>query len=138
MTTTTILCLVDVIDALSTGSLQGNLYLMDDNRPKGTSRQATGTLTTRVRAGDVLMWTDLQMEFETDIRLLGVWGIPPSICVPTPIPLQGTDVTYWQATVLRDFTGRVPYWLDFSVEGIPMRTPLSSGLVCSAHDPTGA
>lgn len=138
MRTTTILCLVDVIGALAGGSLLNNLYLMDDNQPPGAPRAATGTLETRVRAGDVLMWTDLQMEFETDVALTGVWGIPPSICVPVPLALPGSDVVYWQGTVLRDFTGVVPYWLDFAVEGVPMRTPATPTLVCGATTPTGA
>jgi hypothetical protein len=138
MATTTILCLVDVVGALSTATLQGTLYLMDDNQPRGVPRNASGTLTTRVRAKDLLIWTDTQMEVETDVALVGVWGIPPDICVPTPVLLQGTDLVYWQGTVLRDFTGVVPYWLDFSVEGVPMRTPGSSTLVCGADPLTGA
>ena len=137
MRTTTILSLVDVIGALSSGSLQDNVYLMDDNRPQGAPRDATGTLATSVRAGDTLMWTDLQMEFETDISLLGVWGIPPDVCVPVRVLLPGTDVVYWQGTVLRDFSGTVPYWLDFSVEGVPMRVPAASTLVCGATTPNG-
>jgi hypothetical protein len=137
MATTTILCLVDVVNALSSGSLEGSLYLMDDNWPTGMPRYAEGTLTTRVRAGDLLIWMDTPMEIETDISMLGIWGIPPEICVPTPVPLAGTDVVYWQGTVQRDFTGVAPYWLDFAVEGVPMRTPATSSLVCGTNDPTG-
>lgn len=137
MRTTTILCLVDVVGALASGSLQDHVYLMDDNTPPDAPRHATGTLATRVRAGDLLIWLDLQVDVETDTCLLAVWGMPPDICVPSPVVLEGTDVTYWQGTVLRDFTGSIPYWIDVSVEGVPMRPPATSTLFCGTTNPTG-
>lgn len=137
MATTTIHCLIDVVHALASGSLHESLYLMDDNQPKGTPRIATSTLTTSVRKGDLLIWVDTLMEVETDAFMTSIWGIPPDICVPLYAANPETDVNYWYATIQRDFTGTVPYWIGFSVEGVPMTTPGSSSLVCGTNVPKG-
>jgi hypothetical protein len=64
-----ILTVVDVIGALSAGTLTNNLYMMDNRRGSRTSGLGTGTLSSDVTYTQVLNWHVIPVDFQTDIQI---------------------------------------------------------------------
>lgn len=102
------------VGALSTGSLEGNLYLYDTNRRRGSAGLGSQQLNTRVREGDQLLWTVMSLECEAHVAIDAVL-LDPSICVPQRQIFGDSGVAYWLGTVLRPVVGIVPYRISFIV-----------------------
>ncbi|RXK85975.1 hypothetical protein [Filimonas effusa] len=108
-----IMSLVDVVGALASDNIKGNLYLFDNNKSDGSLDEGTGVLKTKVKTGDVLIWTIMSMEPESYAAISNI-TIDPEVCSPVTEMYPDSDVSYWQATVLKEVTS-VPYKITFEV-----------------------
>jgi len=64
-----ILTMVDVIRALSTGSLTGSMYMADNRQGKRTFGEGTSALTTDTTYTQVLNRHVMAIDFQTDIQI---------------------------------------------------------------------
>lgn len=65
-----IISVVDVIGALSSGSLKNNLFMMDNRRTSGLSAGVgTDALTTHATHAQVLNWHVTGIDFQTDVQI---------------------------------------------------------------------
>lgn len=120
---------VDVVGALATGSLSGNLYLLDTNRAHGSSGAGTENLRTVVRKGDQLIWTVLPLEAEAYAGIENI-TIDKEVCEPEKKTYPGTDISFWTGTIKKDVLG-TPYDIEFKLgrRAEAMTTPVSPVLV---------
>src|SRR5262245_48055164 len=93
-----ITAVVDVVGALATRSLHGNLYLLDTNRTGGSTDLGTEELKTRVQGGDQILWTVLPLECEAYASIDGI-VIDKEVCEPEQKMYPGTDISYWAGTI---------------------------------------
>ena len=129
----TISAVVDVVGALATGSLSGNVYLVDTNRENGSTGLGTEELRTAVRKGDELLWTVLPLECEAYVAIDDI-VMDKSICAPARKVYPGTDVAYWVGTVKKEAGAATPYDIKFKLGTRidPMTTATASYLVGQA------
>lgn len=124
--TTTISSVIDVVGALATDSLKGQVYFMDTNKPNGSTGQGTEELKTVVSEGDRLVWTVTFLECEAYAAIEEII-IDKEYCEPKKEIYEGTDVSYWVGTVKKDVT-ILPYNLKFLLgtraESMPTATSL--------------
>lgn len=124
--TITIAAVLDAVGALATDSLSGQVYFMDTNKANGSTGQGTENLRTVVEKGDRLVWTLTSLECEAfgDIEEI---IIDKDSCEPEKKVYEGTDVTYWTATVKKNIT-ITPYTIKFKAgtraQSIPTASPL--------------
>jgi hypothetical protein len=126
---------VDVVGALASGSLGGNLYLLDTNRDNGSTGAGTETLRTRVQAGDRVQWSVFALECEAYAAIADI-VIDRDFCEVEKRTYPGTDVTYWAGTVKKD-DGAVPYDIKFTLgtRTEPVMTQSTPFLVSGASTP---
>ena len=120
---------VDVVGALATGGLSGNLYLLDTNRRNGSTGIGTEELKTMVKKGDQLVWTVLPLECEAYVSIHNIL-IDKALCEPEHKTYPGTDISYWIGDVKKDVKV-APYHIQFKVgtRVDPMTTPIAPCLV---------
>ncbi|MDJ0511022.1 MAG: hypothetical protein QNJ64_17465 [Crocosphaera sp.] len=111
--TTTIASVIDVVGALATDSLSGQVYFMDTNKAGGSQNQGTENLRTVVKKGDRLVWTVIFLECEAYAAIDDII-IDKDCCEPKKEFYEGTDVSYWVGTVKKDVT-ITPYSVKFKV-----------------------
>lgn len=111
--TITITSVIDVVGALATDSLNGQVYFMDTNKANGSTGQGTESLKTVVEKGDKLVWLVTFLECEAYAAINKVL-IPPEVCEPERNVYEGTDVAYWVGEVKDDVT-LTPYSVQFKV-----------------------
>jgi hypothetical protein len=124
--TITIASVIDVVGALASDSLSGEVYFMDTNKANGSTGQGTENLKTVVEKGDRLVWTVIFLECEAYAAIDEII-IDKNYCEPEKKTYEGTDVSYWSGTVKKDVKF-VPYTIKFKVgtraESIPTASPL--------------
>lgn len=125
-----IAAVVDVVGALATLGMHGNLYLYDTNKPVGSTGLGTEELRTKVRAGDQLLWSTFALECEAYVAIEDI-AIDPAVCEPVRKVYPGTDVSYWIGTVKKDDVAATPYRITFRLgtRTEPLTTDLSPVLV---------
>ncbi|MDO9105751.1 MAG: hypothetical protein Q7U57_12430 [Methylovulum sp.] len=111
--TITIVSLIDVVGALANDTLNGNIYLMDNNKSNGSSDQGTEVLKTLVKEGDQLVWTVMSLEPEAYASIKEII-IDSDYCVPEQKTYEGSDVTYWVGKVKKN-PKSTPYNLKIQV-----------------------
>jgi len=125
--TITIASVIDVVGALATDSLDGQVYFMDTNKTEGSTGQGTDILRTVVSDGYRLVWTVIFLECEAYAAIDEII-IDPEYCEVEKKVYEGTDVSYWVGTVKKSITSPVPYTVKFKVgtrdESIPTAFPL--------------
>ncbi|KAF0814287.1 hypothetical protein IGB42_01188 [Andreprevotia sp. IGB-42] len=110
-----IVAVVDVVGALANDTLTGNLYLLDNNKSNGSTDEGTDVLKTRVKKGDQLVWVVQTLECEAYASIAGI-DVDSKFAEyiePQQKTYQGTNVTYWSATIKKDLDVPVPYNLRF-------------------------
>jgi hypothetical protein len=127
--TITILCLLDVVGALSEQTLTTNLYLFDNNKANGSSGEGTGQLKTKVKAGDTLIWTIVALEPESYAAISAI-TIDPAVCTPVQRMYPESDVSYWEALVLK-VVPETPYRITFEIgtKKQPLETEITPTLI---------
>ncbi|MEB3277593.1 MAG: hypothetical protein VKK42_01560 [Lyngbya sp.] len=127
--TITIASVIDVVGALATDSLNGQVYFMDTNKANGSTEQGTENLKTVVQKGDRLVWTVIFLECEAYAAIDDII-IDKDYCEPKKEFYEGTDVSYWIGTVKKDVT-MTRYSVKFKVgtRAEPIETSSSLCLV---------
>jgi hypothetical protein len=111
--TITIATVVDVVGALATDSLSGQIYFMDTNQSNGSTGQGTENLKTAVEQGDRLVWTITFLECEAYAAIDEI-VIDRDYCDPEKKIYEGTDVSYWSGTIKKDVKS-IPYNIRFKL-----------------------
>lgn len=116
--TITVLAVVDVVAILANDSLEGNLYLFDNNRDNDSEREGTEHLKTKIKfEGEEstvnLMWTLMPLESEAFAYISDIVSDDPAFevhCETYP----GSDIIYWRGTV-KDTFQQLTYRLSIKV-----------------------
>lgn len=98
MSNVTIKLVVDVVAALDTGRLDGNLFAFDTHRRVGSRNIGTDALQTAVTRGTEIIWMIAPLECETFAAMEQI-RIDPAVCEPQKQAFPGTSVSYWTGTV---------------------------------------
>lgn len=123
-----IVVMIDVEAALRAGSLQGNTYLVDNNRVNGSSGQGSGQLTTQVVGNQILNWLasgiDLsgQQPFPV-LENIGGEAVEKQVMVPLLFDspaLDGNLGLWWGASVDANVSGRYSYTMYFDIGGVKL------------------
>jgi len=125
------LALVIVIDtesALEAGSLEGNTYIVDNNRHYGSQNQATENLITAVEGNQILNWLALSADLVNSqprviLEDIGGEAVEAGIMVPQQFesPELGEGLgLWWGATVDSQNPGTYAYTLYFDIGGTKM------------------
>ncbi len=99
--TITIISVIDVVSALAEGTLDKNIYLLDNNKAHGSTDEGTSELKTKVRPGDVLVWTVSPIEPEVYVGITEI-TMDKEFCEPEKQYYEGTDVAYWVGQVKKE------------------------------------
>lgn len=87
-----IFMVVDVIEALSGGTLlNGNLGMMDDS-PLGSANQGTASLCTLCSPGQTISWTILALDLQTPVAIRNITFLNPDGSGPPAPPADGTGL----------------------------------------------
>lgn len=131
---TNVLALIDVVGALGSGALAGNLFLFDNNRWAGSTGHGSAILSTVAQQGDVVVWTTTSLECEAFARLqLVEIDIAYADYVDLDAATFGeTPEIYWFATILQPLPpDGVPYRLSYRLGSAdaPYRAAVESRLI---------
>lgn len=96
--TISILVIVDVVGALASDTLDGNIYLIDNNQKNGSTDEGTDQLKTQVEVGDKILWNILPLEPEAFATVSDI-VIDPEYCKVEKKKYQESDIMYWLGTV---------------------------------------
>jgi len=107
--TISIIVIVDVVGALASGSLKDNIYFIDNNRKRGSEKEGTGELKTKVEMGDHLIWNILPLEPEAFSQLVDI-VIDPEYVEKRILTFKDSDITGWVGEV-RKSPDILPYQL---------------------------
>ncbi|NEQ79029.1 MAG: hypothetical protein F6K26_01815 [Moorea sp. SIO2I5] len=125
--TITIASVIDVVGALATDSLMGQVYFTDTEKASGARGHWTENLKTIVSVGDELVWTVVPLECEAYAAIDAII-IDREYCEPEKIFYEGTDVSYWTGKVKKNVVQYIPYTIKFLVgtraDSIPTSFPL--------------
>jgi hypothetical protein len=105
--------IIDVVKALTSGTLSDSVHLFDDNRRGGSSNQGTYRLATAVKKGDQILWTIAPLECEAYAEITAI-TLPPDICEVTRQTYPGTSIAYWIGTV-KETVEDLPYSITMNL-----------------------
>lgn len=123
-----VLVVVDTEGTTTSGSLNGNIYMIDTNKYCGSTGEAGSELTTVCHDTQTIQWQVVAIDPNADVEIVsfvgfkqwspyggGVSGSP--VC--NPKPLQTGSDPYWQGTVeTLGVTGNTyQYSINLSIEG---------------------
>jgi len=94
-----ILIAVDVVGALASGSLEGNVYLVDTNKYIGSWNQGQSGLVTACQDGTTLTWGVASVDPGDDVEITGFAGplVDSKVCQPASNPIAGNGA--WSGLV---------------------------------------
>ncbi|WP_298510381.1 hypothetical protein [uncultured Kordia sp.] len=107
--------LVDVVAVLSNDQLEGNVYILDTNKLKGSSKEGTIYLETAVEKNDIILWSTYGLEVESYVKICDIQVNETYLSKPTEEYYQGTNIQYWTSTVKKVPTQNIPYSIHFEV-----------------------
>ena len=89
-----VLIVVDTEGALSSGALEGNVYLVDTNKYLGSWQEGQSQLHTVCQDGQLLAWSAASVDPGDDVSIAGFSGqmVSSKICVPQANPIAGNGV----------------------------------------------
>ena len=110
----TIFSVVDVIEALSGGTLLNSNLCMMDNSPSGSCNQGTPNLCTLCYPGQTIDWTILAVDLQTPVAIRNITFLGPDGSGEVPVDGDlGSDKLH-----LNVWSGIVP---DYMVPGVEYR-----------------
>ncbi len=94
-----VVVVVDAQGALSSGSLQDNVYLVDTNHYLGSWQEGQSTLNTVCQDGQTVTWYSASVNPGDDVSITGFDGaaVESKICVPKQDPLA--DPAAWSGLI---------------------------------------
>jgi len=111
--TISILVIVDVVGALASGSLQDNVYLIDNNKKGGSLDEGKAVLKTRVHQGDQIIWNVLPLEPEAFTQISDI-VIDPEYFEKNFYTYKVSDVTFWAGQIKKN-PDVLPYTLKLKL-----------------------
>jgi hypothetical protein len=121
MSSVSVLIVVDAFNALATGNLQENVYLVDTNKYFGSGNEGQAELQTACADGQIINWRITPVAPDTNAVLTGFTGqiITESICNPVQQGLVGDE--YWSSRVeTQGKTGTYQYSAKVTIDGREM------------------
>lgn len=99
MQTIDVLIVVDVVNALASGNLGENVYLIDSNKYCGSGSEGQAELKTACKDGQIIVWNVAPVSPSTQVEIKKFTGqmIEDKICVPVPVTTP--EGTYWEGRV---------------------------------------
>jgi hypothetical protein len=91
---------IDVVGALETGSLNGNIFALDTNRRGGSQGNGTDALQTAVSRGTKITWMIAPLECEAFVSLDNIMA-DKAVIEPMRQQFTGSSISYWSGTVKR-------------------------------------
>lgn len=79
-----VVTVIDVIGALSAGTLTDNIYMTDNGQGSLTTGQGTGTLSTDVTYTQVLNWHVMPIDFQTAVQINSITFYRDGILITAP------------------------------------------------------
>lgn len=113
--------IIDVEGALSSGSLQGNVYLVDTNKYLGSWQQGQSDLHTICQDGQIVTWWASPINPGNDSSIIEFSGqmLSSKVCDPKRTALAGESA--WAGQVQsRGSVGSYPYTISVSLGGKAM------------------
>jgi len=113
-----VLIVVDVENALVTGDLGGNVYLIDNNKNSGSVDEGKNELITACSNGQLINWSVVGVVAANQVEINNFSGdmMKDKICLPEKTPSQGR--TYWQGRVNDTTVGdKVQYSVELLMNG---------------------
>ncbi|WP_413756094.1 hypothetical protein [Streptomyces sp. MMBL 11-3] len=110
-----IIAVVDVVGALSGGTLLNGNLVMVDNGDHDSTGQGTPHLCTVVRPGQVVQWSSLAVDLQTPVEIKSITFLgPDGAATPaTGHPVDGDgdklDLAHWAGMVPPSLTPGTPY-----------------------------
>lgn len=94
-----VLIVIDAVAALASGSLQGNVYLVDTNKYLGSWQEGQSELNTVCQDGQLLTWSAVPVNPGSEVSIEGFSGqaVTSKVCVPRFNPIAGGGA--WSGTV---------------------------------------
>lgn len=91
MARVSVLMVVDVEGALSSGDLQNNIYLVDTHKYVGSGGEGQANLVTMLNAGDIVEWSvaPVQPDGEVTIASFSGQAVDQNIITPRQDPTTG-------------------------------------------------
>ena len=104
-----VLVVVDTEDALSSGVLEGNVYLVDSNKFIGSWQEGTDTLHTVAQDGQIVKWRATAVAPGSDVEITDFSGnmVGDGVCRPSCISVL--DEVTWEGRV--ETQGEVGSWV---------------------------
>ncbi|ALI03278.1 hypothetical protein C1Y08_24785 [Pseudomonas sp. FW306-02-F02-AA] len=121
MKSVNVLIVVDVENALASGDLQGNVYLIDSNKHCGSSSEGQAELYTACVEGQYINWAVAPLSPSNDVQIVGFTGqmVNDRICLPKSVPDPSGN--YWKGQVeAQGYKGNVQYSVVLSMDGKQM------------------
>ena len=127
---------LDVVGALESQSMDGNVFALDTNRLLGSKKNGTDSLQTAVSRGTRVTWMVAMVECEVYAALEDII-IDKSIMQPAKQQFPGTSVSYWSGEVKSEVQAPIKYDLVFKIGSLKEPLVLSSKLgIIPAEYPT--
>lgn len=105
--TISVMAVVDVVGLLASDTLDGNIYLFDNNRKNGSENEGTGHLKTRFasdggRGKITVLWNVMSIEPEAYITITKIEADSPHLKVSNEC-YKGSDIVFWKGIVDKKF-----------------------------------
>lgn len=107
--------LVDVVAVLSNDRLEGNVYILDTNKLKGSSKEGTMYLETAVTKDDIILWSTYGLEVESYVKICNIQVDETYLSKPEEKYYEGTNIQYWTSIVKETPIENTPYSIHFEV-----------------------
>ncbi|MBU6959276.1 hypothetical protein KRR23_16215 [Pseudomonas sp. CVAP len=116
-----VLIVVDVENALASGNLQDNVYLIDSNKHCGSGSEGQAELYTACVEGQYINWTVSPVSPSSDVQIDGFTGqmVNDRICLPKLV--VDPSGNYWKGQVeAQGYKGNLQYSVVLSMDGKQM------------------
>lgn len=123
--------IADVVEILASDSLEGNLYLFDDNKANGSVGHGTDQLTTRLifdpNEEITLLWNITSIEPESFADISQIIADKKYLEI-TKSNYEGSDIIYWTGVIKKPFE-QLPYNLSIRVGNRNMEFSFNLNLI---------
>lgn len=116
-----VLIIIDVVNALATGNLTNNTYMVDTNKYMGSSGEGTNKLHTKCYDTQRINWRVASVSPNCEVKIVKFYGNMVSTRVCDPQKQGDIDDEYWsakvQARLEKGKTATYSYYCEILVGG---------------------
>ncbi len=122
MNSISVLMVADCLNAVASGNLQSNIYLVDTNKHFGSGAEGQAELSTACKDGQVINWSVVPVDPNSNVALTGFTGDMVNSGVCTPKPSLGPEGTIYQGRVEAKgvANSHLQYSAILEIDGKPM------------------